>query len=440
MTQGPIGKNLIRFVLPLIGISIFQQLYNTADFLFVSNVLGTTAAAAVGASSTIITCMIGLFTGIAVGAEVTIARAIGAGDERRASAALHTAVVFGALGGLAFMLAGILLAPDILALLDTPEGVMPQAVVYIRVYFLSIPASILYNMCASAMRACGNSSTPFSILAVFGVVNVVGDALFLVVIPMGVAGAALATILCQWLSLAVILRCLCGNNQKISFSWRALHCDWALLGLILRIGLPAGIQSIVITFSNIIVQYYINGYGELAIAAFATYYKVENFIYLPVMAFGQAATTFSGQNAGVRNYPRIWRGTALAAALGIAVTLCVTGVILFFSPGIFGWFMRDTAVREIAIQLAFIAFPFYWLYPVLEVLGGSLRGMGYALASMLVILLNLCGLRIALLAIFSQTFHTVNALASVYPITWAVAAACFVALILAVRKRTSKVS
>lgn len=430
MTKGPIARNMIFFILPLIGSGLCQQLYNTADFLFVSNLLGKTAAAAVGASSTIVTCTIGLFSGIAIGAEVTLATALGAGQTQKADKIMHTALLFAALGGVALMGLGILFAPQILRLLDTPESIMELAVLYIRIYFLSIPASILYNMCAGVMRACGDSSTPFRILTAFGVVNVAGDALLMAIVPLGVAGAAIATVFCYWCAAALMLRALHSGAYRVSFSWQSLRMDRNSLRQILWIGLPAGIQTVVITLSNIVVQYYINGFGELAVAAFSAYYKVENFIYLPIMAFGQAATTFSSQNTGTGDFSRIRRGTVIAAGLGVAVTLGISGGILLFSETVIGWFMKDPETLSAAIMIAFVSYPFYWLYPIMEVLGGSLRGMGYAAHSMAIVLFNLCGVRIILLALFTRYFHTLRSVASVYPITWALATAFFIILFL----------
>lgn len=430
MTEGPIARNMFLFILPLVGSSIFQQLYNTTDFLFVSNLLGKTAAAAVGASSTLVTCTIGLFSGIAVGTGVVISQAIGKGLAQRADQALHTSLFFGLVGGLVLMLIGILFAPDILKLLDTPGAILSDATLYIRIYFLSIPANIVYNMCAGALRACGDSQTPFRILALFGFANVLGDTLLIAVLPLGIAGAGIATILCQWSSLLAIVLVLHRAGRPIQLAWKKLHWDGSLMAQILRVGLPSGIQTVVITFSNVMVQYYINGFGETAVAAFATYYKVENFIYLPIMAFGQAATTFSGQNTGAGKYTRIRKGTAVAAGIGVLSTICIAGAILLFAQIVFGWFMKDSDVRAAAILIASISFPFYWIYPIMEVTGGSLRGMGYSISSMAIILLNLCVARIALLAVFSRKFRDLRVIASVYPITWAMAAICFVVLFL----------
>lgn len=433
MTEGNIGRTMIAFILPLIGSSIFQQLYNTADFFFVGNFLGKTSAAAVGASSSLVVCSIGLFSGISVGTGVVVAQAIGAGKNEQADKAMHSSLIFGLIGGLILMLLGIAFAPAVLRLLDTPENVIPEAVLYIRIYFLSLPASVLYNMGAGTLRACGDSKMPFKILVICGLVNVLGDILFIRIIPLGVAGVAIATIICQWLSLIMVMGCLIQDGRPVRFSIKKLSVDMKMLKAVLHIGLPSGIQTIVISFSNVMVQYYINGFGETAVAAFATYYKVENFIYLPIMAFGQAATTFSGQNTGAGQFKRIRRGTGIAVVMGVAVTLCIAGAILMFPEMVFGWFMKDGDVVADTMKIALVSFPFYWIYPIMEVTGGALRGMGYSVSSMIIILANLCGIRIALLAVFSS-FGSLQAIASVYPITWALASGCFLILFFAMIK------
>ena len=435
MTNGRIGPMMIAFILPLIGSSIFQQLYNTADFFFVGNFLGKTAAAAVGASSSLVVCSIGLFSGISLGTGVVIAQAIGAGKEEKAEKALYSSFVFGIIGGFLLMILGMIFAPAILRILDTPEQVIPDAVRYIRIYFLSLPASILYNMGSSALRAWGDSKTPFRILVICGLVNILGDFVFICILPLGIAGVAIATIVCQWLSLLMVLHCLVCGDKTIQFSFDKLSVDGQILKSVLHIGLPSGIQTIVISLSNVIIQYYINGLGETAVAAFATYYKVENFIYLPIMAFGQAATTFSGQNTGAGQFGRIQKGTGLAACMGVVVTACIVGVMLLFPETVFGFFIKDEEVVLDTMKIAMVSFPFYWLYPIMEVTGGALRGMGYAVSSMVIILISLCGTRILLLNIFNRQFGSLSAIASVYPITWALAAGCFLVLFLIVMKR-----
>ena len=426
MTRGPIVGPLIRFILPLVGSSIFQQLYNTVDFLFVGNFLNKTSAAAVGASATLITCTIGLFSGISVGTSVTAAQAIGAGDRTKAEKALHSSVTFGLVGGLLLMTLGILFAPALLRLLRTPETVIPQAVTYIRIYLISVPMLIFYNMVSGGMRAYGDSRSPFLVMVACGLLNVLLDALFIVWIPLGVAGVAIATAITQTLSALLVAFLASRNGNVLRLSARKLGIDFPVLGKVLRIGLPTGIQTVIITFSNVMVQYYINDFGETAVAAFATYYKVENFIYLPIMAFGQASTTFAGQNTGAGQYRRILRGTVITALIGAAVVGCLVIVFVSFPRTIVSWFMKDGDVVTNTLKIALVSFPFYSVYPVLEVTGGALRGMGKAIGSMIVIIANLCVLRISLLAVFSATVHTIQSLAAVYPITWAGAAVCFV--------------
>ena len=435
MTRGPIVGPLVRFILPLIGGSIFQQLYNTVDFLFVGNFLDRTAAAAVGASGTLITCTIGLFSGISVGTSVVAAQAMGAGDKERADKALHSSVTFGLVGGLVVMLLGMLLAPWLLRILRTPEEVIPQALVYLRIYLISVPMLIFYNMMSGGMRAYGDSQTPFRILVICGLLNVCFDALFIVVIPLGVAGVAIATTITQSLSALLVGWYGSRKERPLRLSAKKLGVDPKVLGSVLRIGLPTGIQTVIITFSNVMVQYYINDFGETAVAAFATYYKVENFIYLPIMAFGQAATTFAGQNTGAGQYRRIVKGTVITVLLGCGVVLCIAGVILLMPRTVFGWFMKDQEVVANALKIALVSFPFYWIYPILEITGGAIRGMGYSIGSMCVIIANLCVLRVSLLAVFSTVFHTIQSLGAVYPITWAGAAITFVIFFVIVMRK-----
>ena len=425
MTQGPLARPLVSFILPLIGSSLFQQLYNTVDFMFVGNLMDSTAAAAVGASSTLITCTIGLFSGISVGTSVVASQAIGAKDMERAEKALHSSVLFGIVGGILVMLLGFFFAPGILRLLRTPESVIPQAVIYLRIYILSVPMLVFYNMMSGGMRTYGDTRTPFLMLVICGFMNVAMDALFIIVIPLGVAGVSIATCITQSLSAVLVGYFGSRKDRPLRLSLKKLRIDWSVLRSVLFIGLPAGIQTIIITFSNVMVQYYINDFGKTAVAAFATYYKVENIIYLPIIAFGQASTTFSGQNTGAGHFSRLRRGTVTIAAFSSVIVGCIAGAILLFPRTVFTWFMKDQTVVTEALRIAMVSFPFYWVYPILEVFGGAVRGMGYAIHSMAVIVTSLCVIRVGLLAVFSRAFHTIESIGSVYPITWAVAAVSF---------------
>lgn len=305
---------------------------------------------------------------------------------------------------------------------------MPQAVTYIRIYLLSVPMLVFYNMVSGGMRAYGDSRTPFRILAICGFLNVLMDAVFIVWIPLGVAGVGIATAITQSLSAFLVAYYASRSEQVIQLQWKEIGIDWAMLRNVLRIGLPTGIQTIIITFSNIMVQYYINEFGETAVAAFATYYKVETLIYLPIVGFGQAATTFSAQNAGAVHYRRLRKGTMITMFVGMAITAAVAGLILMFPRTVFTWFMKDSDVVTNALKIALVSYPFYWVYVILEVNGGAVRGMGYTFYSMIAVIMNMCVLRVSLLAIFSRVFHTIESLGACYPITWATAAVSFLIL------------
>ena len=253
---------------------------------------------------------------------------------------------------------------------------------------------------------------------------------------LGVAGVAVATAITQSLSALLVALLASRKSCELRLNGRKLGIDLSVLKDVLRIGLPTGVQTVIVTFSNVMVQYYINDFGETAVAAFATYYKVENFIYLPIMAFGQASTTFAGQNTGAGQYRRIRKGTVIQAVIGAATVGVLVILFVSFPRTVVGWMMKDGEVVSATLKIALESFPFYSIYPVLEVTGGALRGMGKALTSMIVIIANQCVLRIALLAIFSAKIHTIQSLAAVYPITWAGAALSFVVIfIVVIRKR-----
>ncbi len=441
MTRGPLLKPLILFILPVIGGSVFQQLYNTVDFMFVGNYMDKTAAAAVGASATLIAITIGLFSGIATGGSIVAAYAIGEENPEEEERVLHSLVLFGIIAGLTIMALGMVLAPAVLRLLDTPASALPMAIMYLRIYLISIPMVVFYNMVSGVLRAEGDSRSPFIVLAVCGVLNVCMDFIFIAVLQLGIQGAATATVVTQSMSALFIGYMVCRGGRPVRLSLGKLRIDGRLLGQILKIGIPTGFQTMIVTFSNIMVQYYINGFGETAVAAFATYYKVENLIWLAIVAFGQAAVTFAGQNIGAGNFQRLRSGVRVIVLFGVGVTVCVSGLILLFPEVVFRWFIKDQEVMMTAISLAKVSFPLYFIYPFIEVYGGAVRALGHAGKSMAVVVANQCVLRVGLLAVFSAVFHSLRSLAAVYPITWATTAACFILLfLLLMRKRDTSLS
>ena len=425
MTKGKIWTIILSFSLPLLGASLIQQLYNTADMIFVGNFIGKEATGAVGASSLLFTCIIGLFTGVSIGVGIAVAQKIGSKDYKIASKVSHTAIKFGIIGGIILTIIGFFSAEFLLNLMNTPKEIMYDSVIYLKIYFLSMLPMILYNIGAGIIRSTGNSKTPFYILIVGGFTNVFANYIFIVVFKMGVSGVAIATALSQTLTAAIVLTYLFKNKTAINFKTSELKIDFSLLKQILYFGLPAGIQSMLITFSNIIVQYYINGYGGDAVAAYATYFKLENFIWMPIVAIGQASMTFSGQNVGANNYKRVKKGALVAILLSGSLSIFLATVILTFSHTFMRIFIKNEEIIYLGSQIALTTFPFYWLYSILEVLGSSLRGMGYSIVSMYITIICLCGVRISLLYLISKFNLDFKSVAYVYPMTWFFTASIF---------------
>ena len=426
MTKGKIWTIILSFSLPLLGASLIQQLYNTADMIFVGNFVGKEATGAVGASSLLFTCIIGLFTGVSIGVGVAVSQKIGSKDLEMASKVSHTAITFGIIGGIVLTLIGFFSAEFLLTLMNTPKEIMYDSVLYLKIYFLSMLPMILYNIGAGIIRSTGNSKTPFYILIIGGLTNVFANYIFVVVFKMGVSGVAIATALSQTLTAAIVLTYLFKNKTTIKFKTSELKIDFSLLKQILYFGLPAGIQSMLITFSNIIVQYYINGYGGDAVAAYATYFKLENFIWMPIVAIGQASMTFSGQNVGANNYKRVKKGAFVAILLSGGLSVIIATIILIFSHTFMRIFIKNEEIIYLGSQIALTTFPFYWLYSILEVLGSSLRGMGYSIVSMYITTTCLCGVRISLLYLISKFNLDFKSVAYVYPMTWFFTASIFI--------------
>ena len=425
LTSGPIGKKLLFFAIPLLGTSIVQQLYNVVDLLFVGHLLGTDATAAVGASSLIVTCLVGFFTGLSVGVSVIVSNAVGENNPDRIKKTVHTALGLSLIGGIIVSVIGIALSPYFLNWLNTPSSAYDEAVSYIRVYFLSMIPLFIYNMNSGIIRAAGNSKTPLIYQAAGGIVNILADWFALCVLGMGVAGVAWATVISQLASGICTMVYLHVRDGAWQLELKKITIDPIVLKVIFRIGVPAGIQSMVITLSNLIVQYGINSLGVNETAAFALYGKIEMFIYLPIVAFGQAISVFAGQNAGARKYKRVKAGVRRCIMMSAAFAVCMAAILIIFGNFFFGLFSEDPDVIECGIRMIRITFPFYWLYSFLETFADAIRGVGRSVPPMVIIMANICGLRTILLFIFLNTFGTLESVAFVYPCAWFCAALCF---------------
>ncbi|MCD7717422.1 MAG: MATE family efflux transporter [Lachnospiraceae bacterium] len=423
LTDGNILKGFLLFALPLLFGSLFQQLYSTVDLLYIGNFMGKNSAAAVGASGIVVTCMIGLFTGISVGAGVVASHFWGAGEKERVKRCICNSLLFALIGGCVLAALSELMSGWMLRALNTPDSILTEALVYIRIYIFAIVPMILYNMSAELLRAMGDSRSPFLVLAAGGVLNVCMDAAFIVLLRWGVAGAAFATAISQTFTAVVLTGYLFIREKLMEERWRI---ETGLLRNILKTGFPLGIQSMVLTLSNIFVQRAINGFGENAIAAFTVYFRVENLLYLPIVAFGQAMVTFTGQNMGAGKYERIRKSAFFCNFLAAAVTAALAFVFLLSGRQILGLFCSDEDVVAEGLKIITISFPLYFLYAIQEVTGGLIRGMGKTLQSMAVVMGTLCILRVVLLGLLLRYVRTIQGIASVYPLTWGLAALSFI--------------
>lgn len=434
LTNGSILKGFINFAIPLFLGSLFQQLYGTVDLLFVGNILGKNDAAAVGSSSILVTCLIGLFTGISVGAGIVASQCWGANNRKKLLFTIKNSLMMGLFGGIILTGIGELFCKQALQALNTPEAIMAHALLYIRIYLLSILPMILYNMSAGILRAMGDSRTPFLILAAGGFLNVCMDALFIGFLHLGVAGAAFATVTSQLFTAVVLTAFLIKREKLLQENW---CIDLNMIRQILFLGVPLGFQSMLLTLSNLVVQFCINGFGENDIAAFAVYFKVENLIYLPIMAFGQTMVTFTGQNIGARQIQRIQKGAIQCNLLSMGIIGLISGIVLLFGKEILGLFCADETVVAEGLRIVHVSFPFYFIYSILEITGSIIRGAGKSLQSMAVVIATLCVLRTILLKIFGFRWHTIEAVAAVYPISWFCAATLFVGIWLYYKNKLS---
>lgn len=423
LTQGSIAKGVVLFALPLLGSSVVQQLYATVDLLFVGNVLGSGPLAAVGISTLLISCLIGFFVGLSVGVNVVIARFFGRGLSEDVARAIHTAILLGVLGGITLAALGIVIAPYYLQLMATPREIFTDALCYLQIYFLSMVSVVLYNQAAGIFRGIGDSITPLIAQIAGGIFNIGMNAFFLIVLEYGIAGSAYATFISQSVAAGILLCKLISHPVfRLRFSELKLHKD--IVQGILLIGIPTGLQSLVITLSNVFIQHHIDLLGTSTIAAFSAYFKIELPIYYAIVSLGQAATTYVAQNHAAGLEKRARKATNICLMLGLGVLIILAGVLLAFGQWAFWVFSQDTTVIAIGVSIITITFPCYWIYVFLEVFAGSIRGRGNSVGPMIIILANICILRTVLLGILSTFGATVEDIAWLYPVTWLSTSVC----------------
>ncbi len=425
MTEGSIEKHLISFAVPLFLGNLFQQLYNTADSLIVGNFLGSEALASVSSSSNLIFLMIGFFNGIAVGAGVVVARAFGAGDKKGLHTAIHTILAFGLVAGVVLTLLGVLLAPQILVWMGTPESILAGSVSYFRIYFLGSVPFVLYNICVGILQSVGDSRHPLYYLMVSSVVNILLDLLFVAGFKMGVGSAAAATAISQLVSAALCFVRLCRTDDVYRVTLRDIRFDIPMLGKIIRNGLPAGCQNSIIAFANVIVQTNINAFGEIAVAGQGVYAKIEGFGFLPITCFAMALTTFISQNLGAGEYDRAKKGARFGILCSMAIAEIIGLAIFLGAPFLMWLFDRNPEVIASGVGRAQADCLFYFLLAFSHCIAGIMRGAGKASVPMVVMLISWCVIRVAYITVAIRFIPSIQIIYWAYPITWAISSVIF---------------
>lgn len=425
MTQGSVKRVMLQFALPVFLSQLFQQLYNTADSLIVGNLLGKEALAAVSSSSPLLQLLTSLMIGISMGAGVVISRYFGAGEDESVSDAVHTTVAFGLAAGLVMTVAGVLLSPVLLKWMGTAPDVMAGSVSYFRNYFYGSVAVMLYNVFTGIMNALGDSRRPLYYLLFSSVLNVALDIFFIAGLGMGVGSAATATVISQVASAFLCYLHLRKPGTVYRLRVRDVRFHPALLGEVVRMGLPTGIQNSVIAIANVLVQSYINSFGADAMAACGTYSKLEGFAFLPITSFALALTTFVSQNLGAKEYARAKQG----ARFGIVLTVVmaeVIGVALWLGAvPLVRLFNSDPNVVQIAVTRSQIENMFFGLLAFSHAIAGVCRGAGKATVPMMVMLSVWCLLRIVYISVAMNIVHDYRVLFWGYPLTWAISSAIF---------------
>lgn len=422
MTEGSIAKSLLLFAVPLILGNLLQQLYNTADSIIVGNFVGANALAAVGSSGSPIYLLIGFSQGVAVGAGVVVAQYLGAKDRVDTQLAVHTALAISVVMGLILTIGGVACGRVLLEWMNTPAEVLEDAVTYIRIYFGGVLFSVVYNMIAGILNAAGNSRRSLVYLAYASLTNILLDLVFIVGLKMGVAGAAIATDISQLVSCLLSLRFLLRVEDDYRVRLRDIRLHGRMALRIIRVGLPTGIQNMVISFSNVLVQASVNSYGAAAMAGFAAYMKVDGFNILPVSSISMAATTFVGQNYGAGRLDRVRKSVWVTVALGVCYTLTTGALLLLGQDPIMRLFTTDEAVIAFGCSAMRWFCPFYFLLSILHGLAGAVRGTGASVPPMVVLLVSLCLFRILWIQWILPLFGTYEGVMMVYPVSWALGA------------------
>ena len=419
MTSGPIFRQLVLFALPLMLGNVFQMLYNTVDSIIVGNFVSKQALAAIGSTTVIVNMLVFFFNGFSIGAGVIIGQYFGAREQEKLHRAIETTMAATFILSLLFSLAGAAAVPALLRMMSTPEDVFADAALYLRIYIGGISGLLIYNMGSGILRAVGDSTRPLYFLVLTSVLNILLDLFFVLVLKTGIAGAAIATILSQFISAVLILTLLTRTRDIYRLSWRELGLDWPMLGRIFAVGMPAAIQSVLTAFSNVFVQGYINFFGSDVMAGWSSYNKLDQFIMLPMQSVAMAATTFVSQNIGAGNRKRADQGTTMSLVLILSVTGLIVAVLYAFAPEAVRLFSPDAKVIEYGVLFIRTNTAFLLFNCINHVLAGALRGRGDSRGPMIIMLTAFVGIRQIYLYLVTRFVANVPRIVGFgYPVGW----------------------
>lgn len=425
ITEGVIWKQLLLFFFPILLGSFFQQMYNTVDTIIVGRFVGTQALAAVGATGALISLLNGFFIGLSSGATVLISQCFGANDYRGVKKAIHTGIGLALVLGLIISFLGLCFGPQVLHWMKTPDDCLEGALTYARIFFSGAVASMIYNMGAGILRAMGDSKRPMIFLIITCFVNIFLDIFCVVVLKMGIAGAALATVLSQVISALLVLMVLLRMPEAYTLQLRRISIDPLLLKRILQVGVPAGLQFVTFDLANLLIQSGINSFGSATIAAFTAYAKADMLTWMVSGALGVAITTFVGQNYGAQKYDRIYKSVRICLGIGVILIGSLSALVIVFRQFILGIFSADPEVIRLGAWLMLWVVPFNATFVPVEVLGGAMRGSGYSAVPTAITSVCVCIFRVLWLFTVVSRFHTLEVLMLCYPISWLLADSAF---------------
>lgn len=440
MCTGSILRKMLMFAVPLMFSSILQLLFNAADIVVVGRYAGDNSLGAVGSTTSLINLLTNLFVGLSVGANVLVAHYYGAKEKEDLRKAVHTVITISILSGILLTIIGLVGARQFLIWMDTPTKVLPLATTYLRIYFVGMTATMVYNFGAAILRAVGDTKRPLYYLIFAGVVNVGLNLLFVIKFDMDVAGVALATVISQCISAGLVLRCLIKETGGIHLDLRCLGIDKSNFMKILQVGLPAGFQGMLFSLSNVVIQSSVNGFGETIVAGNSAAGNIEGFVYMAMNAFHQAAISFTSQNIGAGRYDRVNKILYTAQLYVVIVGLSMGLAVVKFGEPLLGLYTNNPVVVDAGmIRLKYIV-TLYFLCGMMDVMVGSLRGLGYAIMPMIVSLIGACGLRLLWIATIFKLpeFHTIEMIYITYPITWTLTLLAHIICFMIVRRRLPK--